>query len=156
MKIGWMLLAEGMGQDARAVFTVIGLNQNVLATMTLPSVTKRAIIVHIVTGKGELRFGDRFTVTFNITSPSGKIVAAQSGQVTVGKFSWPDLPVTFDLPVELVFNVSEYGTYLIQATVQVADAPEMSEQVEFYVVSAPDPVSAESLTAQTWAAPLSS
>lgn len=156
MKIGWVLLAEGIGQDARAVLTAIGLNQNVLATTALPIVTKRAIIVHIVADKDALKLGDRFNVTFNVTSPSGKIITAQSGQVTVGKVSWPDLPVSFDLPVELVLNVSEYGTYLIEATVQVADGPEMSEHIEFYVVNAPDPASVESRTAPAWAAPTSS
>ncbi|SRR6266852_1624174 len=153
MKIGWVLLAEGIGQDSRAVLTAIGLNQNVLPTPTLPIVTKRAIVVHVVSDTDPLKLGDKFNVTFNITNPHGKIITAQNGQVTVGKVPWPDLPISFDLPVELVFNVSEYGTYLIEATVQVADGPEMSEHIEFYVVNAPGPDSAESRTAPAWAAP---
>jgi hypothetical protein len=154
MKIGWMLLAEGIGQDAKAVITAIGLNQNVLTTVTLPSVTKRAIVVHVVDNTGTLKDGDRFTVTFNITSPHGKVIAAQTGQVTVGKVPYPDLPVSFDLPAELVFNVSEYGTYVIEATVQLSDGPEMSERVDFYVIDAPDPNAAESRVAPAWAVPV--
>src|SRR5579859_3083663 len=151
MKIGWMLLAEGIGQDSRAVLTAIGLNQNVLATPTLPTVTKRAIIVHIISDAEPLKVGYKLNVTFNITNPHGKIITAQNGQITIGKVPWPDLPVSFDMPVELIFNVSEYGTYLIGAAVQVADGPEMSEQIEFYVVDAPNPGPAESGIAPAWA-----
>jgi hypothetical protein len=152
MKIGWVLLAEGIGQDSRAVLTAIGLNQNVLATPTLPTVTKRAIVAHVVSDTEPLKLGDKLNITFNIMSPRGKIITAQSGQVTIGKVPWPDLPVSIDLPVELVFNVSEYGTYLIGATVQVADGPETIERIEFYVVNAPSPDSTESITVPAWAA----
>jgi hypothetical protein len=153
VKIGWVLLAEGIGQDSKGVLTAIGLNQNVLATTTLPSVTKRAIVVHVVSDAHTLKMGDGFNVAFKVTNPQGKVITAQSGQVTVGKISWPGLPISFDMPVELVINVSEYGTYLIEATVQVADGPEMAEHVEFYVVNAPDQNSGESIMAPAQANP---
>lgn len=137
MNVEWLLLAEDIAQDLRGTITAVGLNQNVFPTPSLPAVTKRAAVAHIVEEAGLLKPGGKFTVTFKVIDPHDRIVSSQSGQISVGQLQWPSLPVSFDLPVQLMLNVSEYGTYRIEATAQPIDGPEVSNQVEFYVMEAP-------------------
>lgn len=135
MKIEWVLLADGIGQDSRGAVTAIGLNQNVLSLRSLPEVAKRAVIAHIVEDPGVLKVGDKFNVLFRVVAPSGEVVIAQSGQITIGNMQWPDLPVSSDLPAELVWNVSEYGTYRFEVVVLLGGGPEVSGHADFYVVA---------------------
>jgi hypothetical protein len=139
MKIEWILLAEGLGQDAKGAITAIGINQNVLATPTLPAATKRAVLSHLAADHTEVKTGDKLTVRFSVTSPSGKVISASTAQVTVGPFAWPDLPIFFDFPVELVVTFSEYGTHRFEVAAQVGDSTETSDHIDFYVVNPPDP-----------------
>jgi hypothetical protein len=137
VKIEWIALADGVGQDSRGAFTAIALNQNVFPTPTLPSAAKRAVIVHVAEEPGVLKPGDKFNILFNVFNPHGKVINAQSGQVAIGPVQWPNLPMTADLPAEMILNVSEYGTYRIEAAVQPMDGKEDSKSIEFYVVEAP-------------------
>ena len=139
MKLDWILLAEGLGQDAKGAFTAIGLNQNVLAAPSLPVATKRAMIVHLVADKGDLQPGDQLTLRFSVASPSGQIIAAQTAQAAVGTLQWPELPITSDFPVEMLLNFSEYGTHRFEVAIQVAGREEMRDGVDFYVVAPPQP-----------------
>ena len=132
----WVLLADGVGQDSRGAVTAIGLNQDVLSFPSLPAAAKRAVVAHLTEGAGVLKAGDKFSVMFKVTSPSDKVIVAQSGQVVVGQVQWPDLPVSTSLPVELAINFSEYGTHRIEVTVQAPDGGELNGHVDFYVVKA--------------------
>ena len=138
MKVEWVLLAEGLGQDAKGAITAISINQNVLATATLPVTTKRAVVAHLITDQAEVEAGDKLTVRFSVTSPGGKVIAATTAQATIGPGQWPDLPVTFDFPVELVVTYNEYGTHFFEVAVQGGDSSETSGRIEFYVVNGPD------------------
>jgi hypothetical protein len=138
MKVEWILLAEGLGQDAKGAITAIGINQNVLASATLPAVTKRAAVAHLITDQAEVGAGGNLSIRFSVTSPSGKVITATTAQATIGPTRWPDLPVTFDFPVELVVTYTEYGRYYFEVTVQSGDSPETSGRTEFYVVNDSD------------------
>ena len=133
MKVEWVALADGVGQDARGAVTAIALSQNVFPTPTLPAVTKRAVVIHITAEPGALKPGDSFGVTFNVCDPHGKVINAQSGQVVVGPTAWPDLPVVADVPAEMMVNVTEYGTYRIEVTIRPNVGEEIVRSVEFYV-----------------------
>jgi len=138
MKLEWIILAEGIGQDAKGATTAIGLNQNILATPSLPATTKRAVIAHLMADQGAMNPGDRVTVRFTVTSPSGHVIAAQTAQATIGQIAWPDLPVYWDLPVELLLTFSEYGTHKFEVSVQTANGQEAEERIDFYVVVPPE------------------
>jgi hypothetical protein len=153
LNIEWLLLAEDIAQDLRGTITAVGLNQNVFPAPSLPAVTKRAAVAHIVEAAGILNSSDKFTVMFKIIDPRGRIVSSQSGEISVGQLQWPSLPVSFDLPVQLVLNVSEYGTYRIEATAQPTDGPEVSNHVEFYVMEAPSAGASEPITTAASSAP---
>lgn len=140
MKVEWILLAEGLGQDAKGAITVIGLNQNVLGAPSLPVTTKRAVVAHFVADKGSLAPGDKLTLRFSVTSPSGKVIAAQTAQATIGQLPWPDLPASSDLPVELGLTFYEYGTHRFEVAVQTADGQEVTGQIDFYVVTPTDAI----------------
>jgi hypothetical protein len=135
VKIEWVLLAEGLGQDAKGAITALGLNQNILAAPSLPSTTKRAVIAHLAADDEPLETGDKITLRFSVTSPSGQVIAAQTAQATVGTVPWPDLPVTSDLPVEMLLTFNEYGTHRFEVAVQTTGGEELKGQIDFYVVT---------------------
>jgi hypothetical protein len=139
MKVEWMLLAEGLGQDAKGAITAIGIDQNVLASPVLPTTTKRALVTHLTAEQDEVRTGDKLTLRFSVTSPSGKVIAATTTQATVGSFPWPELPTFLDFPAELVVTFNEYGTHYFEVAVQAGDSAETSGRVDFYVINPPDP-----------------
>ena len=139
MKIEWILLAEGLGQDAKGAFSAIGLNQNVLATPSLPATTKRAVVAHLVDTEGTLNSGDKITLRFSVSSPSGQVIAAQTIQAAIGPRPWPDLPLASDLPVELVLTFHQFGTHKFEVAVQTPDGVEIKESLDFYVLVPPAP-----------------
>lgn len=133
MKVEWIALADGVGQDSRGAVTAIALSQNVFPVPKLPAVTKRAVVIHITAEPDTLKPGDNFNVTFNVFDPRGKVINAQSGQVIVGPTAWPDLPIVADVPAEMMINVAEYGTYRIEVTIRPNVGEEIVHSVEFYV-----------------------
>jgi hypothetical protein len=143
MKIDWILLAEGLGQDSKGAITAIGLNQNLFAATSLPATTKRAVLAHLVADGQPLKQGEKITIRFSVTNPSGDVITAQTAQATVGQRPWPDLPVTSDLSAEMVLALNEYGTYQIEVGVQIPDAEEIKGGVDFYVVRPSQPLSSE-------------
>lgn len=139
MKIEWLILAEGLGQDSKGAITAIGLNQNVLIAPTFPSTTKRAVVAHLVYDIKDLKPGDKLNLYFSATSPSGKVVAAQSAQAAVGEPKWSDLPATADMPAEMLLTLHEYGTHRIEVSVQSSDNEEATTAgLDFYVVKPSD------------------
>ena len=140
MKIEWVLLAEGIGQDARPAMTVIGLNQNVLVAPSLPAPTKRAVIAHLVADDKPWNPGDKVTVRFSVMSPSGQVIAAQTAQATVGEQAWSGLPASTDLPAEMLLTISEYGVHRFEVDVQTSTGEEMNGEVDLYVISPDQPL----------------
>lgn len=137
MKVEWILIADGIGQDSRGAVTAIAINQNVIIAPTLPDVAKRAVVAHITEAPGVIKRGDKINVSFRVISPSGDILAAQSGQVTVGQIIFPDLPVTTDLPMEFSMSLSEYGTHKIEIRVDLAGREHSEGAIELFVTEPP-------------------
>jgi hypothetical protein len=135
MKFGWVALAEGIGADAKGSITLIGMNQNVFVTRSVPASTKRAIMAHMV--EADLTPGATVTVSFNITSPSGQVLAAQTANVVTGDRQWKDLPATIDVPAEFVINTTEFGEHKITVELKLPDGGSLSEQVSVYVIEPP-------------------
>jgi hypothetical protein len=134
MKIEWILLAEGLGQDAKGAITAIGLNQNVLVAQTLPASTKRAIVAHLIACEGTPSPGDAISLRFGVSNPDGQVIAAQTAQAIVGPSLWPDLHPGLDFPVELVLTFHQYGVHKFELAVQAPEGPEIKKQLDFYVV----------------------
>lgn len=143
MKLEWILLAEGIGQDSKGAITAIGLNQNVLAAPSLPATTKRAVIVHLVADNGAFKPGEKITVRFSVTSPSGQVIAAQTAQATAGQLPWPDLPATSDLSAEMMLVVNEYGTHWLEVVIQPPGGEEIRGQIAVHVVVPVQPLTGE-------------
>jgi hypothetical protein len=138
MKLEWVILAEGLGQDSKGAVTAIGLNQNVLITPTVPASTKRAIMAHFVEDGDAVKTGDKMTFRVTFVSPSGKIINALTSPATLAPMPWSDLPISIDMPAEMVLACVEYGTYTINAEVELPTGETMSGNVKFYVREAPD------------------
>ena len=114
MKISWVVLAEGITQDAKGAFSLIGLNQNIVFVDSLPSQTKRALLAHLESAVSEGADDlSPATFTFTVKSPSGAIISAQTGQIQSGEFPFKDLPATADIPFEAMIPIGETGEYLL-------------------------------------------
>lgn len=133
MKLDWMLLAEGFGQDSKGAITAIGLNQSVLLASSLPTTTKRAVLVHLVDEEDSLKPGGKLHFSFAVHSPSGRVLLAQSGQLVVGGKIWKDLPASVDIPAEFTFTAYEYGAHRIMAQIQHEDIDSVECSVPLYV-----------------------
>jgi hypothetical protein len=150
MKLDWLIMAEGIGQDAAGVLTLIGINQNVLVTSALPAVTKRALVAHVLDDGSTLSEGAVLTAVFSATSPSGDVLASLEGKATVGRRRLSDHPVTLDLPAEVPLQITEYGTYMLGVRVSAANesvtgelalhvVQRLSPEVTSQVSAGPDP-----------------
>lgn len=140
MRVEWVILAEGLGQDSKGAITAIGLNQNVLVAPSFPVSTKRAVVAHLVDYQQHLKVGDKINLRFSATSPSGKVIAAQSVQAAIGQPPpWPDLPANADMPAEMILTFYEYGTHRIEVSVQSTGVEEeITGGLDFYVVKPSD------------------
>lgn len=137
MKLEWVLLAEGLGQDSRGAVTAIGINQNVLVVQKLPATTKRAIIAHIIDEDNSLNSGDKLSFRFRVISPSGETVSTQGGQILLGERLHPDFPLAVDMPVEVIFDVAEYGRYRLTMALNLPDGEQLTGEALLYVKEAP-------------------
>jgi hypothetical protein len=140
MKIEWTVLAEGLALDTKGAVSLIGVNQSVFGTPTLPAMTKRAILSHIMLEPDEsLGVGDRLTFGVRISSPSGKVIAASSGAISIGGVpQWSELPTGIDIPAELSFVVEEYGTHRFEIEFTTPEGEKITDGVSLYVI-APTP-----------------
>ncbi|MEV5573884.1 hypothetical protein AB0L06_27915 [Spirillospora sp. NPDC052269] len=139
-RLDGLLLAEGLGVDARGAFTLIGLNQNVIVAPFLPVQDKRAVIAHI--DADALGAEDEVSVLFAVLDPGDQVMTSFEVQVTLaGQVPWPEVRPTLDVPAEVIFMPVTYGTHTIRVIVRFSDGTEQSEQVELYVVKpAAEPV----------------
>ncbi|WP_162834316.1 hypothetical protein [Amycolatopsis circi] len=136
MRIKWILLCEGFGLDSKGALTAIGLNQNVVASETLPVQTKRAIIIRLI-DENEPAYQGVMTISFSVISPTGKVVSANTANVSIGPKKFSDLPGTGEIPAELILNLSEYGTYRVSAEIRLEDDRVETVAEYLYVVSSP-------------------
>jgi hypothetical protein len=83
--------------------------------------------------EGTLRPGRKLHFSFAVHSPTGRVLLAQSGQLTVGEKPWADLPASVDIPAEFTFTAYEYGTHRIAAQMQYDDIDGVECSVPLYV-----------------------
>lgn len=134
MKIEWTILAEGLGTSANGAVTAIGLNQNLIVTPTLPVMTKRAVLAHLIAEDDGLT-NSELGISVRVLSPVGQVLAAQTGAGIIGIPPWPDLPAAFDLFAEFPLRLADYGNYVVEVDVTGADGISMKGQASFYVRS---------------------
>jgi hypothetical protein len=135
VKLDWVIVAEGLGTDAKGAVTAIGVDQAVLIAPEVPTTTKRAIIARLVEDEETaLTAGTTIQFSLAIRSPSGKVLSAQSGGATIGAKLFPELPGSVVIPAEVGIAANEYGTYDIEVTASAPGMDEVSGTVPLYVV----------------------
>ncbi|GAA1956005.1 hypothetical protein GCM10009798_14160 [Nocardioides panacihumi] len=131
MRIEWVLLAEGLTQDARGAWTAVGLNQNVFATDTFPAHTKRAVVTRLA----DLDEHQQLHFRYAVVAPSGRTLVAQESDLQLGDRRLPTLPASLDVPGEFVLSVTEYGEHRIECEVSNRGSNEIVlDYVSIYVV----------------------
>lgn len=138
MRIAWLLLAEGIAQDAKGAFSLIEVNQNLVFVGATPTQTKRALFVHLEGEPGELPDRDlsNASFVFTILSPSNVTVSAQSGQIQASGLPFPELPASADIPFDVVIPVTELGEYKLGFRIVYAGGRTEEQSVSLYALSA--------------------
>lgn len=137
MKLDWLIMAEGFGLDAGGVITLIGINQNVLIATSLPTITKRALVAHVVDDSGKLSEGSQVAAVFTATDPSGAVITRIEGKLVIRKRLLPDLPPTLDLPAEFRLTIKEFGAYTLGVEVSSADGTPATGSLTLHVMQRP-------------------
>ncbi len=139
MRLDWILLAEGIGTNATGSVSVISINSNVLATPSVPILTKRVVVAHFVGEPGESAHlaGHDVAVTARVLSPSGDAILAHSVTGKFGAPIWPELPSGLDIAIELPLRITEYGAHDIVVSAQADDGTDMEGRIQLYVMEPP-------------------
>jgi hypothetical protein len=133
----WLVLAEGLAQDAKGAFTLVSVNQNILGAEGLPTMTKRAVLAHLSVDADEEIAAGTYTFSFQVASPSGRVLHASNGAVELIQPRFPDLPGTFDIPAEAVLRITEYGAHTFAFEVSGPSGESASAEVLLHVIEQP-------------------
>lgn len=135
MKIEWVLIAEGFGVGGNGAITAIGIDQVLIIAPSLPATTKRAVLVHLIADDS---VADKdLTLAVKVSTPSGQVLAAQTTPAKIGAPQWPDIPLTFNIFIDVPMQLTEYGTYVVDVKVTCPDGNVVEHQAEFYVCEPP-------------------
>lgn len=138
MIVKWVIMAEGLTQDARGALTVVGLAQSLLATPNLPTATKRAVVMLLTGDSDEFIPGRPIKFKTSIEAPSGEMIFEHQGSVPMGPNNFPGLPSGVTIASDITFTAKEYGRYFIKMSAQPADHPRLEAGLHFYVVNPED------------------
>jgi len=137
VKIEWVLIAEGFGVGGNGAITAIGIDQVLIIAPSLPAAIKRAILVHL-TADDNTMTDKELTLAVKVITPSGQVLAAQTIPGKVTPPQWPDIPLTFNIFIDVPMQLTEYGTYVVDVKVTPPDGGRIEHQTEFYVCEPPD------------------
>lgn len=138
LKLDWLGLADGTVLDSRQALTIVGFNQNVVSTDTLPTKWTSQLLVMIVEEEpapvedpGKLEG----YVHVSISDPQGKEIGSVSQSVSgVRKIS--NVPVAVMMAILVAFDISSYGRYDVTASFGASSEDENQESLvkSLYVV----------------------
>ena|SRR5215831_69974 len=135
MRLEWILLAEGIGNNASGAITAISINQNVFMAARLPAVTKRAVLVHFVADPAEADelSGKEIELSAQVVDPSGHTIVAATVPGVFPPRLWTDLPGGLDISTEIPIRVTSYGTYELRISARAPGQPDVSATTYLYV-----------------------
>lgn len=122
MKFDFLALAEGAAEDSRGAITLVGVNQNLVVSPTLPTPFRRTLFAYVSEEEGQapLPSGTPIAMAFRAESPSGNVVVAGTGAGALGNKPYPDLPGAVQFAVDLAGVAGEYGAYKLICEISIA------------------------------------
>lgn len=138
MKMVWVILAEGIAQDARNAISLIGVQQNIQPAPELPVTTKRAVLANVEFGEDAPTNGQKYTVRFTVTSPSGHIILAQGGQGAYSGSPWKEVNAGISVMGEFPLTLTEYGRHVVSVDVESDSHGAVRGTADLHVVPLPD------------------
>lgn len=137
MKMGWVLLAEGIAQDSRNAISLIGVGQNIQPATRFPISTKRAILANVEFDEDVPAAGQKYTVRFTMTSPSGQTILAYATEGTYVESPWQDITAGISVMGEFQITLTEYGCHVMSVDVASESHGTVRGSVNFYVAKPP-------------------
>lgn len=137
MRLDYFVMCEGVAQDAQGLHSAIRLNANILVTPSLPTRTKRGLLLHLVDPEDSLQPGDIIQIDIRVDAPSGHVITATSEQAEVAGKRWPDMPGEMMMAGEVGLGLNEYGRHVITATVKAPRHEPQSAELALFVSEAP-------------------
>jgi hypothetical protein len=117
----------------------VGISQSVLIAPAVPVVAKRAVVLMLAGEKEEFIPGQPIHFTLRVLGPSDAEITSHQVTAPMPQSLNPrDLPGAANIASETIFSVKEYGRHAVIITVQIADHPELSYELDFYVVKPSD------------------
>lgn len=141
MLFDFLALAENAANDSRGALTLVGLNQRVIAPLSLPFDFNQRLVIGV---SDELKnsSGSEFgqvpdgVISIKVLDPSGDAVFVTNEEVKLpGEKRWLDLPLLANVVVDLNFRCNTYGIYVIEITHTPSDSEEQMRRFPVYIVS---------------------
>jgi hypothetical protein len=139
LRVEWLGLAEGSTQDSRGALALVGVNQNIIQTPSLPHTMKEPFVLHVADDDGNiLTEGTDVTVDFRVESPTGTILSAVRSAAKLSQKSFSSVPAVYlQFVAESLLRFEEYGMYTVRCTVETVDGHSTSEEKRLYVIEPP-------------------
>jgi hypothetical protein len=142
MNFDTVVLAEGVTTDSRGAFTVVGLNQRVIALRQLPTQVRLTLLAIFSDEADDQQEGfaspaRNIKVAVTLRSPSGSVMfAATSGPVPQAPKQWQDLPGFGNFIVDLPLVAETTGVHRVEIDLEEDNAVVDRAAKRIYVVRA--------------------
>jgi hypothetical protein len=132
MKIDFLIMGEGVVQDASGGFSMVRIGADILQPASLPASTKRSVLLGLREEEDSpILVGTSSRIELRVTAPSGKIVAVATNTFVIGNKAFSEVPGTALIPADFQILVEETGRYVIRAELSQPDTE--VETAERYV-----------------------
>jgi hypothetical protein len=133
VRIQGVVIAEGFVADSRGALTAVGIFQNIVFASELPMQTKRGVLAVLQADPDEVQRELPVRFTVSLTSPSGKVLSAQTNQGRIGPTPWSDLPYAATLLSESIIMLTEYGRHTFEVSIEVDASDPLRATAAFFV-----------------------
>ncbi|MFE6091182.1 hypothetical protein ACFQ7M_04235 [Streptomyces massasporeus] len=132
MNIDYVLLAEGVTADIRGAMTLVGYNQRVVNSPTLPFSFKQTLVVSL---SGEMTKGAQAQLSVNLNTPEGGSAFAFTQPVQVPSPTLKGIPASTNIAMDIPFTGVSYGAYKLKVAWREAGQEAEERELELFVVN---------------------
>ncbi|WP_405425213.1 DUF6941 family protein [Streptomyces erythrochromogenes] len=138
MKIEHVLLAEGVAADIRGALTIVGFNQRVINTPSLPFNFRQTLVVTLTDEAEGDQQAQSAQISVSLTSPEGTAAFAFTQMVQIPVKPGKGVPVLTNIAIDVPFSGVSYGNYKVKVSWQQAGEANEERVIDVFVVNPAD------------------